>query len=63
MHFAYEFLLLAVKKHTEAAANTDAGGKSASLSWAIVIFFLALGMVLTLMPARRTYEFKRSTEE
>jgi hypothetical protein len=36
---------------------------SSSISWAIVLFFLILGLLVTLSPARRTYEVKRPKDE
>jgi hypothetical protein len=36
---------------------------SLNVSWAIVLFFLILGMLVTLSPSRRTYEVKRRKDE
>ena len=36
---------------------------SLNISWAIVLFFLILGLIVTLSPARRTYEIKRPKDE
>jgi hypothetical protein len=36
---------------------------SLNVSWAIVLFFLILGMLVTLSPSRRTYEIKRRRDE
>jgi hypothetical protein len=36
---------------------------SLNISWAIVLFFLILGMLVTLSPTRRTYEIKRRRDE
>jgi hypothetical protein len=54
----YDFLILLAKKSSTAV---DAGpqGKGLSLSWALVIFGLLLGLALTLTPAKRTYEVKK----
>lgn len=38
-------------------------GKSDSWSWAIILFCVILGLLVTLNPSRRTYEFKRSKDE
>jgi hypothetical protein len=53
-----DFMFLLAKK-SSAAAPTDAGGKGLSLSWALVIFGLLIGLALTLTPAKRTYEVKK----
>jgi hypothetical protein len=37
--------------------------KSAAPSWAIVLFCVILGLIVTLNPSRRTTEIKRSREE
>jgi hypothetical protein len=36
---------------------------SLNISWAIVLFFLILGLLVALSPSRRTYEIKRSKDE
>jgi hypothetical protein len=36
---------------------------SLNVCWAIVLFFLILGMLVTLSPSRRTYEVKRRRED
>ena len=59
MHHFHDFLLLAVKSHSDAAAE---GGRTNSLSWAIIIFFTILGLALTLTPAKRTFEVKKDKE-
>jgi hypothetical protein len=38
---------------------SSGSGPSASLSWAIVLFFLILGLAVTLSPTKRTYEVKK----
>jgi hypothetical protein len=48
MHFA-DYALLAVP--------------SLNISWAIVLFFLILGMLVTLSPSRRTSEIKRPKDD
>jgi hypothetical protein len=58
----YEFLLLLAKK-SSAAVDTGPGGKGLSLSWALVIFGLLIGLALTLTPAKRTYEVKKEKED
>jgi hypothetical protein len=59
MHHIYDFALLAVKSHPDAAAEA---GKSNSLSWAIIIFMTLLGLAIALTPAKRTYEVKKVKE-
>jgi hypothetical protein len=39
------------------------GGPSASISWAIVLFFTILGLLVTLSPPKRTYEIKKPKED
>lgn len=39
------------------------GGPSPSISWGIVLFFTILGLLVTLSPARRTYEVKKPKDE
>jgi hypothetical protein len=34
-----------------------------NVSWAIVLFFLILGLLVTLSPSRRTTEIKRPRED
>jgi hypothetical protein len=41
----------------------QSGGPSPSFSWAIVLFFTILGLLVTLSPARRTSEVKRPKDE
>jgi hypothetical protein len=36
---------------------------SLNVSWAIVLFFLILGMIVTLSPSRRTSEIKKPKED
>ena len=36
---------------------------SLNVSWAIVLFFLILGLLVTLSPSRRTSEIKRPRDE
>jgi hypothetical protein len=38
---------------------TPSSGPSGSLSWAIVLFFVILGLAVTLSPTKRTYEVKK----
>lgn len=62
MHYAFDFLILLAKTKASSAPATDAGGKSMSISWAIVLFFVILGALVTLSPPKRTYEVKRPKE-
>ena len=55
------FLLLA-KSHVE-NVKTGPGDKGLSLEWAIVGIGLIIGLAITLMPPKRTYEVKKQKEE
>ena len=44
-------------------AQASTSGPSLSLQWAIVGFSLILGLIVTVSPARRTYEVKRPKDE
>jgi hypothetical protein len=44
-------------------AQSSSGGPSASLSWGIVLFFPILGIILSVTPAKRTYEVKKPKED
>ncbi|MCC7473824.1 MAG: hypothetical protein IT425_00390 [Pirellulales bacterium] len=51
--------------HTMLLLAQSASGsvdKSLSISWAIVLFFVILGALVTLSPSRRTTEIKRHKE-
>ncbi len=37
--------------------------KSDAMPWAIVLFCVILGVIVSLNPSRRTYEIKRTKEE
>ncbi len=56
-----DFLILAAHRGAEEAASSS--GKGMSLPWAIVIFLTAIGLAITLSPARRTTEVKRPKDE
>ena len=60
MHSLLNLLILAKKSSLETSADT---GKGLSLSWAIVIFAMLLGLAITLSPTRRTTEIKRPKDE
>ena len=61
MHSILNLLIFAANKSSsQAAADT---GKGLSLSWAIVIFSMLLGLAITLSPTKRTYEVKRPKDE
>jgi len=62
MHYAFDFLILLAAKHSSSAAAADPGGKSMSVSWGIVLFFVILGALVTLSPPKRTFEVKRPKE-
>jgi hypothetical protein len=54
------FLLL-LAKHSEAA--TSSGGKGMSVEWGIVLGGMVLGVMLALLPPKRSSEVKKSKEE
>jgi hypothetical protein len=45
------------------AVLAQASTKSDSMSWAIILFCVILGLLVSLNPSRRTYEIKRSKDE
>jgi hypothetical protein len=45
-----------------ASLLAQSGGSSNSLSWAIVIFSVLLGLLVALSPSRRTGEIKKLKE-
>jgi hypothetical protein len=57
----FHFLLLA-KTHLENAPKS-AADKSLSLEWGLVLLGLVIGLAITLMPPKRTYEVKKQKEE
>jgi hypothetical protein len=44
-------------------AEAGASGGASSAAWALVIFLVILGMLVTLASSRRTIEIKRQKEE
>jgi hypothetical protein len=48
---------------TAATPGTSSSGPSPSLQWGIVLFMTILGLLVTLSPARRTYEVKKPKDE
>ncbi len=56
------FLILAAKSSTANAPVTPAD-KSLSLEWGLVLLGLVIGLAITLMPPKRTYEVKKQKEE
>jgi hypothetical protein len=56
----YEFLLLA---KNSAAAATSSDGKGMSVPVAIVLAGMIIGLAVTLMPPKRTYEVKKPKED
>ena len=59
----FDLLLLAAHKSALETAPSGPTGPSMSLCVAIVGFLTALGVVVTLLPAKRTSEIKRPHEE
>jgi hypothetical protein len=55
------FLILA-KSSVENVRTTPAD-KSLSLEWGLVLIALVIGLAITLMPPKRTYEVKKQKEE
>ena len=54
------FVLLAAKSHE--IVKTGPGDKSLSLEWGLVLIALVIGLAITLMPPKRTYEVKKQKE-
>jgi hypothetical protein len=54
-------VLLLLAKHSEAA--TSSGGKGMSVEWGIVLGGMVLGVMLALLPPKRSSEVKKSKEE
>jgi len=50
-------VLLAESEITHAVSSGN--GPSPSFQWAIVLFFVILGLLVTLSPPKRTYEIKK----
>jgi hypothetical protein len=55
------FLILA--KSSAIAAPTSAADKGLSMEWGLVLIGLIIGLAITLMPPKRTYEVKKQKEE
>ena len=45
------------------AQSATPANKGLSISWGIVLFFIILGMAVTLSPPKRTYEVKRPKDD
>jgi hypothetical protein len=61
---AAEFpLLLLAAKAKSSATTTSSGGKSDAIPWALVLFCVILGLLVSLNPSRRTTEIKRTKED
>jgi hypothetical protein len=56
-------LIEAVTTALPVLAQASSGGPWASLSWGIVLFFPILGVILSVTPAKRTYEVKKPKED
>ncbi len=57
----YELLLFAARPVTHDVEIHVSTGTN-SVSWALLIFCVALGLIVTLNPSRRTGEIKRAKE-
>jgi hypothetical protein len=55
------FLILA--KSSLDNVRTTPADKGLSLEWGLVLIALIIGLALTLMPPKRTYEVKKQKEE
>jgi hypothetical protein len=55
------FLLLA--KSSLDAVRTTPADKGLSLEWGLVLLGLIIGLAITLMPPKRTYEVKKQKED
>ena len=55
----FDFLLLLAKNSAKNVPAAAEGGDTNSLSWAIVLFSLVLGLLVTLRPSGRSSEIKR----
>ena len=58
----FDFLLLA-KSSLEKNVATAPGDKGLSMEWGLVLIGLVIGLAITLMPPKRTYEVKKQKEE
>jgi hypothetical protein len=55
-----DFLILAKTKSGPSIIELNApSGPSSSVSWAVVLFFVIVGLLVTLTPSRRTIEIKK----
>ena len=61
MHFLTHLFVLGAAKADAAAASTS--GSTSSAAWALVIFLVFLGMLVTLASSRRVIEVKRPKDE
>ena len=41
----------------------QAGGPSPGIAWGLILLLVALGLILTLTPAKRTAEVKKPTDD
>jgi hypothetical protein len=55
------FMILA--KSSLDAVRTGPADKGLSLEWGLVLIGLIVGLAITLMPPKRTYEVKKQKEE
>jgi hypothetical protein len=54
-----DFLLFLAKRPVEHDVTIHVSSGTNSLSWALLIFSVVLGLLVTLNPSRRTTEIKR----
>ena len=55
--------VLSVVAHIMPLLAQAGGGQKYGIAWGIIILLVALGLILTLTPAKRTSEVKKPTEE
>lgn len=58
-----DVLIFAAHSIEKAKAAGAEGGKSMSLEWGVILIGVIVGLMITLMPPKRTTEFKKQAEE
>ena len=58
----FDFLLLA-KSSLEKNVRTGPGDKGLSMEWGLILIGVIIGLAITLMPPKRTYEVKKQKDE
>jgi hypothetical protein len=57
------FFLLLARSSLEKNTAVAPGSKGLSMEWGLVLIGLIIGLALTLMPPKRTYEVKKQKED